>query len=305
MRRCSKLRVPDTNVPVAPPPGIEASPLSRAQVIGYIDRQTCPFCGAGPFKVLGIHIAQAHNITTSRFRAHYGISERHTTSSPETSARFRARTLARMADPEYRAELDTHLKKAQAVPQKGRQMPAEQADKTRRGTTKTCPVCEADFYSSPSTHGRYCGNECYWSTVHERWEDPEFVQRIRTASKAAQKAARKVSVCTVCGAEFWAENGGRGTCSKECSTEAYRRAGGATLKRWREDHPQKYLQMQREAIRHANDARRGTHAAQIDVVCPTCGVAFRGWMHKGRPPKYCSQACYRMSRRTVSPHAPR
>ena len=224
-----------------------------------------------------------------------GSCQSHTTASPQTAALFAARQRRLMAEPNYRELLAEGLEKARSRTVAGRKMPAEQADKMRQGEVQTCPVCGQEFYAAPSTRGKYCSHRCYATTVPARWRDPEFMERITAASHAAKAAQRRQRVCTVCGRQFW--NHHRTTCSDECRAEARRRHASTVLQRWREEHPQEVREHGRASIARAHAARRGTHAAQVDGVCPTCGRSFRRFKEHGRPPKYCSASCYQAARR--------
>lgn len=209
---------------VGPPEGVAAPPMSRAQVLEAIDAQTCPFCGAGPFKVVAIHIAQTHGVRIRSVRSHYGISQTHTTAAPETAARFSALQRKRMADPTYQANLLEWLRKAQPTRYRtGYKKPPEQIDKERGGTDTTCATCGRVFHAPPVSRRRFCSHACYAATVGERWKDPVFRERIGAASRAAKKAARKMRTCTICGRPFW--NGQRTTCSAGCLHEAKIKSG--------------------------------------------------------------------------------
>jgi DNA-binding MarR family transcriptional regulator len=60
-----------------------------------IAAQTCPACGTGPYKVLALHVHQAHGISGAEFRRMAGLSTIASICAPESSGRYRDRLEAR------------------------------------------------------------------------------------------------------------------------------------------------------------------------------------------------------------------
>lgn len=63
---------------------------TRAAIRAHIAAQTCPWCGAGPFKMLPVHTAKRHGVDKWALRDLAGLSTRDPLSSAETRSAMAA-----------------------------------------------------------------------------------------------------------------------------------------------------------------------------------------------------------------------
>lgn len=75
----------------------EFSRFSRTDIQRAIKSQTCPACGAGPFRNLGIHIAKTHGIPAARLKERSGLNRSTSLASTEYAAKQSRSQLAAMA----------------------------------------------------------------------------------------------------------------------------------------------------------------------------------------------------------------
>jgi len=52
-----------------------------------LDAQLCPFCGAGPYKVVATHASMSHGVSARELRKYAGLPQRSSICSPENSQR--------------------------------------------------------------------------------------------------------------------------------------------------------------------------------------------------------------------------
>lgn len=60
-----------------------------AAVLAAIEAQTCPFCGAGPYKVLAVHTSKIHGVDRRELRELAGLNGSARICAPEFSERAR------------------------------------------------------------------------------------------------------------------------------------------------------------------------------------------------------------------------
>lgn len=65
------------------------SPISQEATRRAIDAQTCPWCGTGPFKNIGLHTNIAHGVSASELRKLAGYSANTSICAPELSEKSR------------------------------------------------------------------------------------------------------------------------------------------------------------------------------------------------------------------------
>ncbi len=155
--------------------------LTRGQVIQSLQDGYCLFCGAGPFLIVGTHMAHAHGVPAALLREHYGLNRGQPTCSPERQAQLRERQLERIAamTEEERAASTARLPKGGTKgitmrPQAREQMSAAR-DQGRR-VERTCEVCGLGFRDYKGNRARYCSNACRLSVAGPHLHDA-FVKR--------------------------------------------------------------------------------------------------------------------------------
>lgn len=67
--------------------------LTAETVRRFIESQMCPFCPAGPFRILSIHTSRSHSITALELKHLAGWTSVQSTASAEVSAERRARAI--------------------------------------------------------------------------------------------------------------------------------------------------------------------------------------------------------------------
>lgn len=93
LRELDKLRQPASGIDgrVAPP--------SQEALQAFIASQTCPWCGAGPFKMLATHTHSAHGVSAAEFRELAGLTRHAPLCSPDHSAHQAARLAGQALPP--------------------------------------------------------------------------------------------------------------------------------------------------------------------------------------------------------------
>jgi hypothetical protein len=217
--------------------------LTHEQLLQMFDEGTCLFCGAGPFRHVGIHICVKHGVTMDALREHYGLNRTQRTCSAAVAEIQQEVQRRLMQDDAHRSECVDRLRAARRgrppMREQGRQHLSAVKDAGKR-VDAVCEVCGASFRDYPYSRSRYCSAACRNAAagarlteafVERQTTDPAFAARMNEVrAKNARSPVRRgpPRLCTNCGREFWAPKG-RKTCSDACRREIRVKTARATL----------------------------------------------------------------------------
>jgi len=90
------------------------TPLTETQITDAIEGGMCPWCPAGPFKILAVHVNKIHDIDRMKFRELLGVRPKTSICDPEVSEKMsvHAKVQAPLKwkdDGALRTELDSRL----------------------------------------------------------------------------------------------------------------------------------------------------------------------------------------------------
>ena len=195
----------------------------------------CPFCGAGPFKVVASHTAQAHAVSGSRLRELADLNRDHVLTDDVLHA-YRSRLMCqRMADGDERQSAVDRLQKTwKPSPRRG------------EAREKSAIVARRTHAAHPEMAANLVQRLAQW-----RKENPEaYAAQLSENGKRvaawsnANRVPRAKSVCATCGAMFLQRRPGvpQQHCSAMCyhisrigstsSDEAKKAISEANRKRW-------------------------------------------------------------------------
>lgn len=185
----------------------------------------CPFCGAGPFRVVAAHTNQMHGIDTRLLRDMTGFTYTESICDPVTSQRLSVIAVDRGTD---------HLTDVRRGPRRParRSRAGQDAISTavalsdRRAVAEAqrrphpCPICDTII---PTSEPRTCGGECLREfksrmakRVHTgRMGGPDERAKKTAILLASNERRRKPHPCPVCGGVV--PTAQPLTCSRECT----------------------------------------------------------------------------------------